>query len=110
MPQLSAASASFQMGCLQSEIPLGGAVGRLNQHQVRIVFQAFGLLLHSLPVLLYKFGEDELQQTGTERQPAEQVPGGNYVNAAVVAGDGRDRSQTGKPVLARTDSLEAKVG
>ena len=66
MAHLASASASFQMGCLQGEIPFGGAVGIVDQHQVGIVLQAFGLSLHSLPILLYKFGEDELQQAGTE--------------------------------------------
>ena len=74
------------------------------------MFQAFGLFLHGLPVLLDKFGEDELQQAGTKGQPSEQIPGGNYVNAAVVAGDWRNRSEAGKPIFARANGLNAKVG
>jgi len=110
MAHFASASASFQMGCLQGEIPFGGAVGIVDQHQVRIVFQALGLSLHSLPILLDKFGEDELQQARTKGQPSEEVPGSDYVNAAVVAGDWRDRSEAGKPILARANGLNAKVG
>ena len=82
------------MSRLQGEIPFGGAVGIVDQHQVRIVFQAFGLALHSLPVLLNKLCEDELQQAGTEGQPSKQIPGSNYINATVVASDRRHGCQT----------------
>ena len=62
----------FQMRCLQSEIPFGGTVGVVDQHQVRIVLQPFGLLFHGLAVLLHEFRKHKLQATagpnGTQRK------------------------------------------
>ena len=45
--------------------------------------QAFGLLLHGLPVLLHKFCEDELQQLRTERHPAKDIPRRHHVDAGL---------------------------
>ena len=56
---------------LQLEVPLGGTVGVINQHEMRIVLQTLGLIFHGLAVLLDKFGEDKFQQLGREGYPAK---------------------------------------
>ena len=75
-----------------------------------IVLQPLRLFLHGLPVLFHKFGEHELQQSRSERHPAKQVPAGDYVDAAVIARNGRNRGQAGEPVLPSLDGFIALVG
>src|SRR6516225_1039791 len=84
---------------LQLEVPLRGPVGVIDEHQVRVVLQALGLLLHGFAVLLDELGKHELQQVGTEGQPAEQVPCRDHVDTASASGDGRDCGQGREPVL-----------
>jgi hypothetical protein len=110
MPKLSAILLHFQHGALQPEIPFRGAVGVVDQHQVRIMFQALGLQFHGAAVLLHKFCEDEFQQLGAEGNPAKQIPGGDYIDAALVARDWSDGGQAGEPVLAGADDSERRLG
>ena len=110
MPELAAVPLHFQQRVLQTEIPFCGAVGVVDQHEVWIVFQAFGLKFHGAAILLHEFCEDEFQQLGAERNPAEQVPGGHHVDAALVARDGSDGGQARKPVLAGANDFRAQVG
>ena len=54
-----ARSARLDQIRLQREVPLGWAVGVVNQHQMRIVLQSFGLLDHRFLILAQKdFAED----------------------------------------------------
>ena len=86
-------AAGIEIGLLELEIPLGGTIGVVDQHEMGIVFQTFRLLFHGLAILLDELGKNELQQLGAERHPAKDVPGGDYVDAAMIAGDGGNRSQ-----------------
>ena len=54
------------------------------------MFQAFGLQFHGAAILFDEFCKDEFQDVGDERDPAEQVPGGDYVDAAMISRDGCD--------------------
>src|SRR5208337_4480578 len=73
-------------------------------------FQALGLEFHGAAILLHEFGEDELQQLGAEGNPAKQVPGGHYVDAALVARDGSDGGQAGEPVFSGANDFRTQVG
>lgn len=106
----TAGALRFKVRGLQLKVPFGGAVGVIDQHEMGIVLQAFGLELHGAAVLLDEFGEDEFQQFWTEGQPAKKIPGGNDIDTALVARDGRDGGERGKPVLPCTDGFAAQVG
>jgi hypothetical protein len=53
------------------EVPFGRAVRVVDQHQVRIVLQSFGLLLHRFAILLDELSEYVLQQILAEGKPPE---------------------------------------
>src|SRR5215469_12829966 len=65
----------FKVCSFQLEIPFRGTVGVVDQHQVRIMLQAFGLKLHGAAVLLDKLCEDEFQQLRPKGERAENIPG-----------------------------------
>ena len=88
-----AGSFGFEVRGLELEVPFGRTVGVINQHEMRIVLQAFGLEFHGAAVLLDEFGENEFQQLRTEGEPAEEIPGGDDIDAALIPGDGRDGGQ-----------------
>src|SRR5262249_35869876 len=94
---------------LESEIPFGGTVGVVDQHQVRVVLQAFGLNFHSAAVLFDEFCEHEFQYLRPEWYPAKNIPGRDNVDAALTTRDRRDRGQAGKPILADADDLRTHV-
>lgn len=75
-----------------------------------IVFQSLGLKLHRAAILLNEFSEHKFQERRRERQPLKKIPGGNDIDAAVIARDRSNCSQARKPVLARTDNLGAQIG
>ena len=110
MLHFCAGAFGFQVRGLQLEIPLRGAVGVVDQHEVRVVLQAFGLQFHGAAVLLDEFREDEFQHVRDEGDPAEQIPGGDDVDAAMTARDGRDRGQAGEPVFSGANGFGANVG
>lgn len=109
MPKFSAVFLHLQHGALQSEIPFCRAVGVVDQHEVRIVFQALGLPFHGAAVLLDEFAEDELQEIGAEGDPAKKVPGGYYVDAAPVTCDGRYGGEAREPVFPGANDLRTEV-
>jgi hypothetical protein len=109
MLKLAASATGIEMGLLELEVPLGGTIGVVDQHEMGIVFQTFRLSLHGLAILLDKLGKNELQQLGAERHPSEDVPGGHHVDAAMIAGDGGNRSQAREPVLPCPDRLPTHV-
>src|ERR1019366_1487051 len=80
------------------------------EHEVRVVLQALALKFHGAAILLYKFCEDEFQQLGAEGNPAEQVPGGHNVDAALVARDGSNGGQAREPVFTGANHFRAQVG
>ena len=65
MPHLASRSLCVQVSSFQLEVPLGGTVGVIDQHEMRIVLQAFRLLLHGPAILLHELCENELQQFGS---------------------------------------------
>ena len=56
------------------------------------------------------FAKTNFRTFGNERDPAKEIPGGDYVDAAMVARDGRDRGEAGEPVFSGADGFGAKVG
>src|ERR1039457_2732220 len=110
MPKLSTGLLHLQVSALQSEIPFCGAIRVVDQHEMRIVLQSFGLEFHGAAVLLDEFCEDELQQLGAKGNPAEEVPGSDDVNAALVARDGRNGSDARKPVFTGADDFRTQIG
>ena len=74
------------------------------------MFQALCLHLHSATILFDELSEDEFQQLGNEWNPPKEVPGGHYVDPALISGDWRDRGQTGEPVLPGADGFGTNVG
>ena len=99
MSKLAAIFLHFQHGVLQPEIPLRRTVCVVDQHEVRIVLQALGLEFHGAAILLHEFREDEFQQLRAEGNPAKQIPGGYYVDAALVARDGRSQFSKKSPIF-----------
>ena len=81
----AAGALGFQMRGFQLEVPFCGAVGIVDQHQVRVVFQTFGLQFHGAAVLFDEFRKDEFQQFGDEGDPAKQIPRGDHIDAAMIA-------------------------
>src|SRR5882672_1217206 len=79
----------IEIRVLQPEVPLRRTVGVVDQHQMWVIAQAFGLQFHRPPILLDKLRKDKLQHLGREWYPAKDVPCRNYVNTAMIAGDGR---------------------
>ena len=47
------------MRSFQLEIPFGGTVGVVDQHEMRIVLQAFGLQFHRVAILFDELCENE---------------------------------------------------
>lgn len=73
-----AGAAGLEQISLQGEIPLGLTVGIVNEHQPRVVLQAFGLLDHGFLVLAQKRFRERAKQENGDRQ----IPRGDEVDAA----------------------------
>ena len=63
-----------------------------------------------MAVLLHEFCEDEFQELGAEGNPAEEIPGGDYVDAALVAGYGSYGGQVENQYLPARIISERKFG
>ena len=100
----------FQVRGFELKVPFGRAIRVINQHQVWIVFQPFRLQFHGSAVLLYEFRENIFQQPGYKRNPAKEIPRGDYIDAAVAARDWRDGGKAGEPVLPGANGFRANVG
>jgi hypothetical protein len=109
MLKLGSGAAGLEIGLLELEIPLGGTIGVVDQHEMGIVLQTFRLSFHGLAILLDELGKNELQQLGAERHPPEDIPGGDYVDAALAARNRRDGRQAREPVLPCLDGLPTHV-
>jgi len=99
-----------ETGLLQGEVPLGGLVGIVDQHQARIVAEAFRLLDHGDLVLTHKFRAEELGNRSDEGDMIENVPRGDDVDAASGCGDRGDGGERGEPLVSGADDLCAAVG
>ena len=109
MLHFPAGALGFEVRGFQLEIPLRRPVGVVDQHEMGIVLQAFGLHFHRAAVLLDELREDEFQETWYKRNPAKQVPGGDDVDAALCARDRSNRRQAREPIFAGTNRLGANV-
>ena len=106
----AAGTPGLQVRRLQLEVPLGGPVGVVHQHQGGAVAQADRLLFHRQAVLFDEHAPEEAQQRHGERKPREDVPRGHDVNAAEVALDGRDGGAAREPLVSGANLLETHVG
>src|SRR5579872_7626114 len=93
-----AGALGFEVRGFQLEIPFGGAVGIVDQHQVWIVLHAFGLHFHGAAILFDELSKNKFQEPGNEWNPSKEVPGGDDVDAAMRARDWSDSCQAGEPV------------
>ena len=109
MLHFSAGAFGFEVRSFQLKIPLCRSVGVVDQHEVGIMLQSFGLHFHRAAVLLDKFREDKFQETRHEWNPAKQVPGGDDVDATLSARDRSNRRQAREPIFAGTNRLGAQV-
>ena len=105
-----AGALGFEMGGIQSEIPFRGAVGVVNQHEMRIVFQAFGLLRHRLRILRDEARAEDANDDVHDGDEAEHIPGSAKIQAAEIAANGRDDGAARKPHFPRANLLEAIAG
>src|ERR1017187_9691785 len=64
MPEVAAVLLHVQHGVLQSEIPFCGTVGVVDQHEVRVVLQTFGLQFHGAAILLTNFAKTNFSNWG----------------------------------------------
>ena len=62
MFHLCACTLRLEVRRFQLEIPLGGAVGVVDQHEVWIVLQTLRLVFHRLAILLDEFGKNKFQE------------------------------------------------
>ena len=90
----------------EREIPFGGAVRVVDQHEARIVFQALGLADHRFLILPQKgFGESAENEYGKRN-----IPRGDEIDAAKIAANRSDGGAAGKPKLAGLNDFGAHVG
>src|SRR5579864_7086861 len=61
MPHRLAGALGVEVCGFELEVPLSGEVGVVDQHQMGIMLESFGLQFHCAPILFDKFGKDELQ-------------------------------------------------
>src|SRR5690348_509165 len=100
-----ASASGFQQVRLQPEIPLGGPVRIVNQHQTRVVLQTFGLQDHRFLVLSQELPREDAKN----RHRQEQIPGSHEINPAKIALDGRDRRPARKPQLPAANFFRADI-
>ena len=72
----------IETGLLQGEIPFGGFVGIVDEHEAGVVFEAFGLLDHGELILTDEFRSEEFGNRREEWHVVEDVPGGDDVDTA----------------------------
>ena len=104
---------SFGVGeacLLEGEVPFGGLVGVVDEHEGGTETEALGLLDHGLLVLADEACAKELCDGGDEGDAVEDIPGGGDVDAAGGGGDGGDGGEGGEPLFAGADGFEAAVG
>ena len=82
---------------LEGEVPLGGLVGVVDEHEAGVGAEAAGLLDHGLLVLCDEACAEEFDERGDEGDVVADVPGGDDVDAAGGGRDGRDGGEGGEP-------------
>ena len=86
------AALAGETGLLEGEVPFGGLVRVVDEHERRVEAETTGLLDHGLLVLRDEARAEELGHAGHERYAVKDVPGGGDIDAA---GAGRDRRHRG---------------
>src|ERR1700733_3341871 len=95
---------------LQSEVPLGGAVRVIDQHESRIIAQSLRLLDHGLLILTYKTRTEEACYRCDQWHVVEDIPCGDHINSAGGRRDRCNRGEAGEPLLVATNRFPAPVG
>src|SRR5689334_7105724 len=100
---------SIEARLLQPEIPFGWPIGIVDQHQRRVVPEAVCLFDHRLLVLPHEARAEEASNRCDEWHVIEDVPGGDYIDAAGGRRDWGDCGQAGEPLISATNGFEAAV-
>src|SRR5438105_6866483 len=105
-----ATAARIEAGLLEREVPFGGAVGVVNQHEIGVIAQALSLLFHGALVLANEFlSEEAADRQNQRRGPAKNIPRRANINAAMAGSDRGYGGERGKPSIAAAHYLVAEV-
>lgn len=80
----------FEMRGLELEIPFGGTIRVVNQHQMRIRFQADRLFGHRVGILRDKPRPKNFDDESDDGHIAQDVPCRAEIETAKIAANGRD--------------------
>src|SRR5262249_61864197 len=105
MIQFAATLARGDIRRFQPVVPPGRHIRIAQEHHRRCRAQAYSLTFHGSLVLIEKYTGKTAHEHGQERHPAETIPGGAEVNAALILSDWCDRSPRGKPPMASLHQL-----
>lgn len=106
----SARAFRFEMGSFQLEIPFGGTIGVVNQHEMRIRFQSFSLLGHRSRVLCDKAWTENAHNEANNGYNSQHIPRSAKIETAQIAANWRYDSAAGKPQTAGAHLLEPISG
>jgi hypothetical protein len=109
MVQFAATLARGEIRRFQPIVPPGGHIRIAQEHHRRCRAQAYSLTFHGPLVLIEKYAGKTAYEQGQERHPAETIPRGAEVNAALVLRDWCDRGLRGKPPTAGLHQLQPQV-
>src|SRR5208282_3057594 len=99
----------LEVGGFQVEVPAGLTVGVVDEHHAIFVLQAERLFLDDFGVLANEARAEHVDDEGDDGKPRKNVPGGDKIEAAEIAADGRDGGAARKPVAAGADLFEALI-
>lgn len=102
---------SFEAALFEGEVPFGGDVGVVDEHEAGVRAEAAGLLDHGLLVLGDELCAEVSGDGCDEGDAVGDVPGGDDVDAAGGGGGGGDGGERGEPALfaARVDGPDGFV-
>ena len=105
MHHCRAGAPRLQQVRFQPEIPLGGPVGIVDQHQPWIVLQSLSLQDHRLLIL----AQELLRKDPENRYRQQQIPSRHKINPAKVPLHGRYGRSAGKPQLPAPNLLRPDI-
>src|SRR5215469_18122176 len=100
----------LQMRGLQLKIPFRGAVGVVDQHQMRIRFQSLRLLGNRLGILRNEARAQNSNDESNHWNKSKDVPRSAEIQPAQIAANRSDNCATGKPQASGPNLLEAIAG